>query len=134
MTEEDSMLVAWAKGVWNRMSLPKHKFIVLWMSIQNRLKTKDKLFRYGVCTDNTCCIRGKGVKSHDHLFFGCVYSQQLLRNILKWIGINPRRRNIHQWITWVYRAYRGTKTRMMILCTVIAATTCQIWRVRNDVY
>lgn len=104
------------------------------MSVHNRLKTRGKLFQYGVCTDNNCCICGQGIKCHDHLFFDCIYSQQLLRNVLEWLGIKFRRRNTLQWITWVYRAYKGTKTRKMVICTVLAATTYQIWRVRNDAY
>lgn len=38
----ESPKVNWAKAVWNRMSLPKHRFI-LWLSTQNRLKIKEKL-------------------------------------------------------------------------------------------
>lgn len=48
MTEKPK--VQWASAVWNRMSLPKHKFIA-WIGIQSRLGTKDKLYQFNVMTD-----------------------------------------------------------------------------------
>lgn len=68
---DDHLLVSWAKGVWNRMSPPKQK-LILWVGIQNRLKTKEKLFQYGVCAGNKCCIYGPDVESNNHLFYDCV--------------------------------------------------------------
>ena len=47
--------VNWGRAVWNRMSLPKHRFI-LWLSTQNRLKTKERLQLYGISPDDKCCI------------------------------------------------------------------------------
>ncbi|XP_057249934.1 uncharacterized protein LOC130591055 [Beta vulgaris subsp. vulgaris] len=84
--------VTWASGVWNRMNLPKHKFI-LWLGIQGRLKTKDTLFLHGISPDNTCCICGNAGETHDHLFFGCEFSKQILYARLDWTGIPCRPRH-----------------------------------------
>lgn len=74
---EDLPKVAWAIGIWNRMSFPKHRFIA-WLGIQNRLRTKDILLHFGVCPDNLCCLCGIEVETHIHLFFECEFSKQLL--------------------------------------------------------
>ena len=66
-------VVTWALGVWNRINLPKHKFI-LWLGIQGRLKTKDMLFLYNISLDSTCCLCGSAGETHDHIFFECEFS------------------------------------------------------------
>ncbi|XP_050207432.1 uncharacterized protein LOC126656852 [Mercurialis annua] len=45
----------WFKIVWGKNSIPKHSFI-LWLAIKNRLKTKDKLKRWGVTPDDHCVL------------------------------------------------------------------------------
>ncbi|XP_050207357.1 uncharacterized protein LOC126656782 [Mercurialis annua] len=45
----------WFKIVWGKNYVPKHSFI-LWLAIKNRLKTKDKLKRWGVTPDDHCVL------------------------------------------------------------------------------
>uniref|UniRef100_A0A803PM74 Reverse transcriptase zinc-binding domain-containing protein n=1 Tax=Cannabis sativa TaxID=3483 RepID=A0A803PM74_CANSA len=45
--------VYWCNEVWGRFNIPKHSFI-LWLAIQNRLKTKDRLQRFQIVNDATC--------------------------------------------------------------------------------
>ncbi|XP_056685914.1 uncharacterized protein [Spinacia oleracea] len=40
--------VHWHKQLWNRLSVPKHRFI-LWLFVLDRLKIKARLFTVGVC-------------------------------------------------------------------------------------
>ncbi|KAL2893754.1 hypothetical protein RDABS01_009663 [Bienertia sinuspersici] len=41
--------------VWNRYSLPKHRFI-LWLSIQEKLQVKERLWRMGISVDTACYL------------------------------------------------------------------------------
>ena len=87
----DMTQVNWAIGIWNRLSLPKHKFIA-WLGILYRLRTKDKLFQYKVSPDNLCCLCGSAPETHNHLFFECEFSRQLLSRMLHWVGVQYRRK------------------------------------------
>lgn len=122
-----------AHGVWNRMTLPKHSFI-LWLSVQNRFKTKQKLKLYGNGFDDKCYICDQVTNSHSHLFFDYDSSQQVLCKTLEWVDIHYIRRYFHQWILWSHRSYKGNKTRKQVIYTVITAITVQIWRVRKEAY
>ncbi|XP_048502985.1 uncharacterized protein LOC125498757 [Beta vulgaris subsp. vulgaris] len=85
MTEEQPV-VPWVKEVWNRMSMPKHKFIT-WLGVHDRLKTKERLFQYHISPDDLCCLCGNASESTAHLFFGCIFSTQLLKEVLRWVGV-----------------------------------------------
>ncbi|XP_010682490.1 uncharacterized protein LOC104897328 [Beta vulgaris subsp. vulgaris] len=123
----------WAPGVWNRLSIPKHKFII-WLSIQGRLQTREKLHRIGASQEDECCICGMYKETHEHLMFSCVYSQRLMTKIMLWLGYKYKLRTLPQWIMWTQRSYRGTRIRRQVLLTVIAAVGYQIWRIRNQAY
>ncbi|XP_075091626.1 uncharacterized protein LOC142171820 [Nicotiana tabacum] len=64
--------------VWNRSSLPKHRFI-LWLAVQGRLLTKERMLTMGLQCENTTCVlcNGAGMESAIHLFSNCLWSTQL---------------------------------------------------------
>lgn len=64
----------WARYVWNRLPIPKHK-LTLWMLLLDKLKAGDRLFQYGIGTNNLCDFCGTTVDTSAHLFFECTYSQ-----------------------------------------------------------
>lgn len=70
----------WANGVWNRFSVPKHKFI-FWLGMQERLKIGDILTKVGIIPHGTCLLCGDTDESHAHLFFNCAYSKQVYKQI-----------------------------------------------------
>lgn len=93
MMMDDDTSAPWAKVVWNRMSVPKHKFI-MWLGVQDRLQTKGRLHKFGVCQDDICCICGLVAEIGKYLFFECSYSTQLIQVLMRWIGITPRSRSL----------------------------------------
>ena len=76
--------VNWASFVWNRSSIPKARFI-LWLAVNDRLKSRDKLFALGLISTDVCPLCGLISESNTHLFFACIYSLQCLRDILTWL-------------------------------------------------
>ena len=71
--------------MWNRSSIPKARFI-LWLAVNERLKSRDKLFALGIITIVICPLCGLHTKSTTHLFFLCAFSLQCLRDILMVLG------------------------------------------------
>lgn len=76
----------WRDLVWNRLSIPKMRFIC-WLAASQGLKTKDKLHRIGVVDDDLCPLCGLGAETHAHLFFECPFSQMCVARIKEWTGI-----------------------------------------------
>lgn len=60
--------VGWAVFVWNRLSIPKHRFC-MWLVMQGRLKTRDRLMAKGVCGNDGCGLCMQHQETHVHLFF-----------------------------------------------------------------
>ncbi|KAL2897142.1 hypothetical protein RDABS01_038925 [Bienertia sinuspersici] len=47
--------IYWAKNIWNRLILSEHRFR-LWLTIQGKLLTDDKLSRMGGVVDHTSIL------------------------------------------------------------------------------
>ena len=73
--------------LWNRASIPKARF-VLWLALQNKLKTKDKLCQIGVVEDNICPMCGLTAETVEHMFFKCTFSSKCLAEVSSQLG-NP---------------------------------------------
>lgn len=55
-------------GFYNRMSIPKHRFI-FWLMVQNRLLTKDKLLEWCIPNIDTMCVMcSRASEIAPHLF------------------------------------------------------------------
>ncbi|XP_074292354.1 uncharacterized protein LOC141619224 [Silene latifolia] len=75
----------WVQLVWNDWNLPKHA-LILWLVMNQGLNIKAKLFQFGCCPDNRCCICDQEPETLEHLFFDCLYSRQVLSLIEQWCG------------------------------------------------
>ncbi|GJT35991.1 RNA-directed DNA polymerase, eukaryota, reverse transcriptase zinc-binding domain protein [Tanacetum coccineum] len=67
--------VKWCKTVWFLQNISKHSFI-LWMVIQNKLITQDKLRSWGSYDLMVCALCNQDNDSHQHLFFKCTYAEE----------------------------------------------------------
>ncbi|XP_062118628.1 uncharacterized protein LOC133832277 [Humulus lupulus] len=70
--------VNWSKEVWGRLNTPKHSF-VLWLAIQDRLKTKARLYRFNVLADARCQFCTVEDETIAHLFFECPFTSDCLQ-------------------------------------------------------
>lgn len=57
----------WCNDVWAHYNIPKHNFIY-WLVMLNRLQTRDKLVKIGVCEEETCMLCDAGKQDQHHLF------------------------------------------------------------------
>ncbi|XP_074314913.1 uncharacterized protein LOC141651087 [Silene latifolia] len=118
--------VGWHHQVWNKWTVPKHGLIA-WMSQQQGLNTKDKLFRLSISSDNLCCLCGTEEESSQHLFFKCQYSEEIMLRIQKWVGIVMPKARGHDW----KRTTGMTRLKVGILNSILNVVTYHIWRQRN---
>ncbi|KAL4379553.1 hypothetical protein GQ457_02G032180 [Hibiscus cannabinus] len=60
--------VIWHRLIWYSLHVPRHS-IILWMTLLDRLPTKDRLLRMGIVVEETCLNCGVMHETRDHLFF-----------------------------------------------------------------
>lgn len=66
--EEEESCVPWPSLIWHKDSIPRCSFIC-WLACNNRLRTKEKLLRWGVIENSQCMLCGSAEETRDHLFF-----------------------------------------------------------------
>lgn len=77
--------VSWYIIVWHKHRIPKCVFIT-WLTLHERILTKDRLQRLGISADQTCILCNQGNESIQHFYFDCPFMKavcnQLLEDIL----------------------------------------------------
>ncbi|XP_010665811.2 uncharacterized protein LOC104883063 [Beta vulgaris subsp. vulgaris] len=124
--------VLWGKIVWNRLSIPKNRFIH-WLAALGKLQTAEKLKHIGVSANDLCLLCGSYAETHQHLFFNCKFSSEFMQGIKLWLGVKARTLELHQLCRGIRRGSR-TKFQKQVILAGIAAVIYYIWRVRNGCY
>ncbi|XP_050222673.1 uncharacterized protein LOC126672769 [Mercurialis annua] len=88
MIREQNMNQSWFRVVWGYNSIPRNNFI-MWLAIKRRLKTKNKLKKWGVIPDDICVMCNKEVETIDHCLYECDFAKAV------WNRLKPICR-IHQ--------------------------------------
>ena len=118
----------WTKVVWHRSLMPKHAFI-LWLSLKERLLTRDKLSEH--IEDTSCVFCGSHLETIDHLFFQCRMSRQVWVDIKTWLGFTRELNTIKAAVKWTIKEARGTGVQAIAKRMGIACTVYCIWKHRN---
>ncbi|XP_056685740.1 uncharacterized protein [Spinacia oleracea] len=121
--------VTWQKYVWNRLTIPKHRFI-LWLTMLDTLKTTERLHKVGIVYDDLCPICFTHTEKIDHRFYTCEFSKQCKHLVLDWLGINLNRFSVTSLLKGVQRYNRG-KCKKAILFTAIASLVYNVRKARN---
>lgn len=117
--------------VWCRSLEPKHSFI-LWLVLLRKLLTLDRLESWGAdVVDNRCVLCRVEEETIAHMFFGCVYSGQVLRSVLGWLGNVSVPVGHNYWRSWLGRGVCARGVRMELKVAAIAATIYALWQERN---
>jgi len=87
---------------WKHLALhpkihPRYKFI-LWLAIQKRLATVERLQKFGINVPPNCAFCGQHLETFSHLFFECSVTKKIWNCMLQWLG---HRRQIQDWETEV---------------------------------
>ncbi|KAK6788794.1 hypothetical protein RDI58_012592 [Solanum bulbocastanum] len=79
--------VDWRGLICRNLARPKAIFI-LWLQIQNRLPTTDRLLKWRMPVDSKCVMCKQEDETRDHLFFECALANSLWRRLLQWTTIS----------------------------------------------
>ncbi|KAF4398274.1 hypothetical protein G4B88_007553 [Cannabis sativa] len=107
--------VNWSHGVWNRQNILRQSYI-LWTAVQDRLKTRSRLKKINVISDDCCllCSNHSETKSH----------------IKTWLNWKVETIDVDAILRWIERSKAG-RFRKSLWFAVIASTVYQIWKTRN---
>ena len=128
----DQISVYWDTMVWNRLSIPRYRFIN-WLAVQHKLQTTERLVRIGVSSSDQCLICSQGSESHTHLFFECDYSRICLSEMKRWLGISAITNNLNRLIVWIATS-KKSKFKREVWNACLSALVYSIWKSRNDAY
>ncbi|KAH0715124.1 hypothetical protein KY284_008029 [Solanum tuberosum] len=78
--------VPWRRMICTNQGSPKWTFI-LYLAIQRRLYTKDRLDKWGINTDSLCAMCKAEPETHQHLFFACSVATVIWQRLLQWLSI-----------------------------------------------
>ncbi|XP_020260934.1 uncharacterized protein LOC109837204 [Asparagus officinalis] len=123
--------VPWADTVWESSNLPKHSFI-LWLAIQNRLLTKDRLLKRGVIQSNHCSLCEGGSESHKHLYFDCSFSMTVWNGVMEWLKFSWRTCDWRLLLDWYCNSLKVKGSKLKVKRMAIAAVVYYIWKERNE--
>ncbi|XP_050222728.1 uncharacterized protein LOC126672820 [Mercurialis annua] len=122
--------VMWWKVIWNADYVQKHAFI-LWFAIKHRLKTRDKLFNWGVINDDKCVFCNGITETVEYLFFDCAISKSIMKKVLQCCLIN---REVFRWRReWSWMTKKAVGKSLLARVRRVAFNCCiyHIWRGRN---
>ncbi|KAL6194501.1 hypothetical protein ACLB2K_035585 [Fragaria x ananassa] len=115
------------KKLWSLDIQPKIKFF-RWLMLRGRLKTQDRLSRFGIVQDNSCPLCNEDNETMDHLFGYCKYAKEIWQASNMMPPLNWEEgffRVIHEW--FVENPFDN-------VCFTKLITICwQIWKARNEV-
>lgn len=124
--------VEWWHLIWFPCAIPKHAFI-LWLAVQNRLTTNDRLLVWGFKGDTLCGFCRHGIESRNHLFSSVVKSSRI------WQSCMQRCPSMIYSLDWQVVLNEGCrnwkeKTLLGVLCRLVFGYVVYgIWRARNDI-
>lgn len=124
--------VEWKSIMLQQGVHPRFKFI-MWLAVQNRLATVDRLDKIGIKVPPDCAFCGGTKETFDHLYFECQETKTLWSRLCNWLGIQ---RSIDEWrkeLTWISTIAKKTAGQTEIVTSAFVMTVYVIWRERNRI-
>lgn len=123
--------VEWRHVMIKNQARPRAMF-TLWMTCHKKLATKDRLLRFHMIHEDSCCFCNEK-ESINHLFFDCQETNRIWRTVLNWIQIPHVASNWNEELEWLSKKCKGKGWKAMVLKCAIAETVYHVWNHRNTI-
>ncbi|XP_058207798.1 uncharacterized protein LOC131320907 [Rhododendron vialii] len=120
----------WTKIVWFSRNIPRWAFI-LWLAIQHKPSTKDRLFSWGMNVPVDCVFCATGLESHHHLFFHCPVSCSVWHTVWCKSSNSQVPHLLADVIAWYVQNVQSNSFQSVILKAALASTVYSLWLERN---
>lgn len=116
--------------MWNSVNIPKHAFIS-WLSVLDRLRTREKLRQAGICQDTACLLCDQGSDACSHLFFKWKFSSSVCQGIMRCLNI-PSGTHANLYVHWKKwgRKFKSKKQQQIAYAS-LAAIVYHVWKTHN---
>lgn len=106
--------------------------VILWLACWKRMNTQDKLLKWGLIFSNLCLLCERSMENHDHLFFGCPYSDKVWRFILLCCSFTPPCLDWDTTLAWLEDNQNWkSKFHKHLVTFCFSVTVYFIWYERN---
>lgn len=124
--------INWTNIIWDHLCAPKMSTCLL-LAILNRLSTKDRIFKQNSSIDRLCALCLTHHEDRDHLFFKCIYSNQILADIMHKLNINTDSAfGISQILEIRCQHQQNSALHKHIMSITLTTMICHIWGERNS--
>ncbi|KAL3330100.1 hypothetical protein AABB24_034118 [Solanum stoloniferum] len=117
--------------IWNKISQPRHIFIV-WLAVQGRLLTKDRLQRMNIPVDTITCslCDAQAVETQYHLFSVCDWTKRLVTTMAQWTGVQIPSGDVKQVLNRIRRRH-WKQLYKEIIAALWGSIVYYVWQARN---
>ncbi|XP_039009699.1 uncharacterized protein LOC120138218 [Hibiscus syriacus] len=122
--------VPWQNLIWFPMHIPKFSLIA-WMSLLNRLPTRDRLLKMEISTDGTCDNCSNDQETRNHLFCQCSLAVRLWSFALMLNGLKNASSTWEEMVTRASSTWKGKSLLITILKIAWTTYIYTLWEERN---
>lgn len=122
--------VEWSKEVWHKEYSLRY-FAFVWLALNNGLNTVDNLICRNINISTTCYLCYYQQENINHLYFECVYSFNIIKNLIHVINNFLLRPNIFQIIQHIKDLDHSSALQRRKFYLYLDASIYYIWIERN---
>ncbi|CAK8574804.1 unnamed protein product [Lathyrus sativus] len=131
LLKKDELDVEWKHMFSNSIARPRALF-AMWIACHSRLATRRRLKKLGLTTDDSCKFCNKE-ETIDHLLFDCPPLKNCWQQILACLWFQHFPCEWREELEWLITQCKGKGWRKCILRSVVAETTYELWKYRNNI-
>ncbi|XP_060216693.1 uncharacterized protein LOC132644134 [Lycium barbarum] len=124
--------VQWKCLKFGNKARPKACF-VMWLCLQQRLLTADRLLKWDIEASPTCVMCQQDPESHEHLFVTCTVAKTLWAKVLRWSNNQLCIATTwNEFVQWGISSAKGKAQQAQLFKMVFAECTYALWTERNQ--
>ena len=123
---------AWTCFMYRNAARPK-AYNIMWMMMNQKLSTVDRLTRWGLEVDKTCVLCKNADETIEHLFLQCQFARKLWEKVLRMLehqGTIPM--VWEQFQQWFVQNGKGKRATEQVFKTMITEGIYGLWIERNN--
>ncbi|XP_019250940.1 PREDICTED: uncharacterized protein LOC109229843 [Nicotiana attenuata] len=129
---EDQPRVMWKCLMFGNAARPKAKFN-LWLQLQNRLLTVERLKKWGIQGEDKCSLCQGQEETRDHIYVECSYTREVLKRVMHWAQkLSLTGTNWEQHVQEVIRRAKGRSREAQLFKMLYTEMVHNIWIERNQ--
>ncbi|XP_019227715.1 PREDICTED: uncharacterized protein LOC109208999 [Nicotiana attenuata] len=124
--------ISWKTLRFGNNARPKAQFTV-WLQMQGRLLTVDRIDSWGVNVDHVCNLCNSQNETRNHIFMDCPYSVKVREGVLKWMKVPSfRTTQWEQLENWIIQRAKGKSQRAQVFKMEYTEWVHTMWIERNQ--